>query len=102
MTAQISDQCLFKRRNYDLIGVDGGELASPEQFGMEPEMLDTSCYRGFYANYSFIKNVLYLRKLTFKEKNGLYLPIQGIEPLGTGYYTGYCADYENLKALCET
>ncbi|MEI6069698.1 MAG: hypothetical protein WCP96_20360, partial [Methylococcaceae bacterium] len=50
MTAQISDQCLFKRRTYDLIGVDGGELASPEQFGMEPEMMDTSCYRGFYAN----------------------------------------------------
>ncbi|MEI6069133.1 MAG: hypothetical protein WCP96_17490 [Methylococcaceae bacterium] len=44
--------------------------------------------------------MLHLRKLTVKEKNGLYLPIQGIEPLGgIGYYTGYCADYENLKVL---
>ena len=41
MTGQISDKFLFKGKKYSLIGIDGGDLASPEQFGMEAEMLHT-------------------------------------------------------------
>lgn len=47
MTAQISDTFLFKGDQYSLIGMSGGDLISPEQFGMEPKMIHTACYRGF-------------------------------------------------------
>lgn len=80
MTAQISDSFIFKGDGYYLIGMKGGDLASPEQFGMEPEMIHTACYRGFYASYELTEEALYLRELTLREKNGNYLPIEGIEP----------------------
>ena len=66
MTAQISDTFLFKGDEYSLIGMNGGDLASPEQFGMEPEMIHTACYRGFYATYEFTEKTL---ELTLREKN---------------------------------
>jgi len=95
MTAQIPDTFLFQGDQYDLIGISGGELASPEQFGMEPEMLDTSCYRGFYATYELTKAGLYLRELTLGEKNEQYLPIGETQPeLGNGKAT-----YRDLSEL---
>ncbi len=81
MTAQIHDKFLFKGDEYSLIDIKGGELASPEQFGMEAEMIDTSCYIGYYATYELTEEVIYLRELTLREKNRNYLPIGGIEPV---------------------
>jgi hypothetical protein len=81
MTAQIPDTFLFKGDEYCLIGMNGGNLASPEQFGMEPEEIHTACYRGFYASYELTDESLYLRELTLREKNGNYLPIEGIKPV---------------------
>ena len=80
MTAQISDTFIFEAEEYSLIGIRGGDLASPEQFGMEPKMLSTACYRGFFATYEVTREALYLRELTLREKNGNYLPIEGIQP----------------------
>jgi hypothetical protein len=89
MTAQISDTFIFKGEEYSLIGMKGGDLASPEQFGMEPEMIHTACYRGFYASYELTEESLYLRELTLKEKNENYLPIEGIEPAKEEYQATY-------------
>lgn len=80
MTAQITDMFIFKGDEYCLIGMTKGDLASPEQFGMEPEMLHTACYRGFYATYELTEEALYLRELTLREKNGKYLPIGETQP----------------------
>ena len=81
MTAQISDTFLFKGEKYELVGVTGGNLATPQQFGMEPEMLHTACYRGFHAIYELTDEVLHLREMTLREKNGMYLPIGEVEPV---------------------
>lgn len=89
MTAQISDTFLFKGDEYSLIAINGGDLASPEQFGMEPEMLHTGCYRGFYAMYELTEESLYLRELTLREKNGNYLPIEGREAAKEDYQATY-------------
>ena len=82
MTAQIPDEFIFKGKKYELIGIKGDDLFSPETFGMEPEMIHTACYRGFYAKYRFTREVLYLSELTINEKNNNYLPINGIKPIG--------------------
>jgi len=89
MTAQIPDTFLFKGENYSLIGIQGGNLASPEQFGMESEMIHTACYRGFYATYELTEKALYLRAIALREKNGNYLPIEGIEPVKEDYQATY-------------
>lgn len=89
MTGQISDTFLFKGDQYSLIGMTGTHLASPEQFGMEPGMIHTACYRGFFATYELTEEALYLRELTLKEKNNNYLPIEGIEPAKEDYQATY-------------
>lgn len=89
MTAQISDTFLFKSDKYSLIGMSGGNLASPEQFGMQPEMMHTACYRGYFATYELTEEALYLRELTLREKNRNYQPIQGIQPAQDGYQATY-------------
>lgn len=93
MTAQISDTFLFKGDEYALIGMKGGDLISPKQFGMTPEELHSACYRGFYATYEVTDDGLYLKELTLLEKNGDYKPIDGVLPKEKGYQ----ATYENLK-----
>jgi hypothetical protein len=95
MTAQIPDTLIFKGDEYSLIGIKGGDLAAPEQFGMEPDMIHTACYRGFYVTYELTEKALYLRKLTLREKNGRYLAIQGIEPTREDYQ----AAYHNLAVM---
>ena len=89
MTAQISETFLFKGDEYSLIGMRGGDLASPEQFGMKPEMIHTACYRGFYATYELTEDALLLRSLTLREKNGNYPPIEGIKPSKERYQATY-------------
>lgn len=89
MTAQISDAFLFKGDRYSLIGMTDGDLASPEQFGMEPEMLHTACYRGFYATYELTEEALYLRELTLRERTGKYQPIGETQPKKEDYQATY-------------
>lgn len=89
MTAQIQDTFLFKGDRYFLIGIQGGNLISPEQFGMEPVILNTACYRGFYATYELNEKGLFLKELTLREKNGKYLPIQGVKPVKGDYQASY-------------
>ena len=89
MTTQIPDRFLFKGEEYSLIGKEGGNLASPKQFGMEPVMMHTGCYRGFYATYELMEEALYLRELTLREKNGNYLPIEAIEPTKEDHQATY-------------
>ncbi len=95
MTAQIPDEFIFKGEVYSLIGIRGGTLASPQQFGMQPEMMHTGCYRGFYATYELTEDGLYLRELTLREANERYLPIGEVMP----HVSCEEATYYNLNEL---
>ena len=89
MTAQIPDTFIFKGEDYSLIGMTEGELVFPQQYGMEPVMIHTACYRGFFATYELTEEALYLRQLTLREKNGNYLPIGKIQPQIKDYQATY-------------
>jgi hypothetical protein len=95
MTGQISDTFLYNGDEYSLIGMNTANLFSPEQFGMEPEMMSTACYRGFYGTYELTAEALLLRTLTIREKKGHYPPIHGIEPV----VERHRASYEGLGVL---
>lgn len=95
MTAQVSDTFIVKGNTYELIGIDGGNLVNPEQFGMVLEMIHTACYRGFYATYELKKSTLFLCELTLREKNDNYVLINDIEPEKEEYQ----ATYYNLNLL---
>ena len=80
MTAQIHDTVRFNKELYYLVGVAGGSLVTPEQFGMQSEMHDTSCWRGFYVRYEITNSAFFLRELTMSKDDGNYSPIDGIMP----------------------
>lgn len=73
--------------------MQGGDLISPEKFGMEPEMIHTACYRGYYATYELTEEGLFLREMTLRERNGKYMPIAGVDPEKKEYQ----ATYHNLN-----
>jgi hypothetical protein len=81
MTSQIADSVVFQGDRYELIGIFGGVLAYPEQFGMKPMMTQTNCYRGFYATYELTDKSLFLRELSICVNNGNYKPIGGVMPV---------------------
>jgi len=92
MTAQIGDTFRFQGEEYALIGIAGGELFSPQQYGMEPGMIHTACYRGFYATYEIADSGIFLQQLTIREEHGNYRPINGV----VGEKQDFQAVYRNV------
>ena len=83
MTAQITDSFLFKRKSYQLIGITEGDLFSSQDFGIEADCMDTSCWRGFYSTYEIIDKVIFLKEMTIllaPRKDGNYKAINNVLP----------------------
>ena len=80
MTAQISDIFIYDRKQFELIGIKGDDIFSPENYGMTPEATTSACWRGWYATFKLNKPGLFLHELTINEKNQNYMPLNGVEP----------------------
>lgn len=93
MTAQITDTVIYKQEKYELIGVKGEGLPLPDDFGMEPVMISTACYQGYYLQFTVRKDRLLWMGMTIRVEDGSYKPVGGVEPV----IREYEADYINLK-----
>ncbi len=83
MTAQITDTFLFKGKSYQLIGINGGDLFSSQEFGIEADCMDTGCWRGFYSTYEIIDKVIFLKEMTVllaPRKDGNYKALNNVLP----------------------
>ncbi len=78
MTAQVPDSVLYRDEQYDLIGRRGGGLVTAEQFGIEPEPVDTSCWRGFVCIYRIRENKLFLQQMEVRSGKQDYPTIAGV------------------------
>jgi hypothetical protein len=63
MTGQIPDTVIYQSQEYDLVGVNGSGLISPEQFGMQPHALHTAAWRGYINTYSILEDSLFLTEM---------------------------------------
>jgi len=98
MTAQAHDHVVFNKEYFSIVGVAGGPLVTPEQFGMKGESWSTDLYRGFYANYELTKSGLFLNELRIIMMERKYLPIDGVLPeKATGDNEFAYPTYRNLK-----
>ena len=52
MTIQISDTVFFERKHFVLLGVSGGQLFDPADFGVAVQAMSTGCVRGYHVDYS--------------------------------------------------
>ncbi len=67
MTAQIPDNFVLDGKNYAL--AEGGRLFSPLEFGLEPVMTVTSCWRGYVCTYTILEQQLVLDTLDISLAN---------------------------------
>jgi hypothetical protein len=63
MTAQIPDTILINDKNYSIVGINGGDLFTPQSNGIEPVAIMSSCWRGYVCQYKIIDNKLILDEL---------------------------------------
>lgn len=99
MTSQIPDTFVYKDEKYELVGLSGESLVTPQDYGMQPQMLHTACYRGFYSTYEITEDGLFLTQMVIGEVEGGHKPIQGIMPkLPPNERHGY-PTYQGLKLL---
>ena len=80
MTAQFHDSVWYQSRRYALVNVNGKGLPTPKDFGMQPVMMSTGCYRGYVSEYSVIEQKLILTNMTVRAKDGNYRAINGVKP----------------------
>lgn len=80
MTAQISDTLIFREQEFDLAAFNGEGLFDPEQHGLIPEAMSTSCYRGYWCTYEVVAESLRLQELFI----GLPAPVADAARHGTG------------------
>jgi hypothetical protein len=63
MTAQVHDRFDFEGRPYRLVGVKGGKLFDPKQFGLKTVARSTACQRGYQCRYTVEHDRLLLARL---------------------------------------
>ena len=81
MTAQMPDVVRYKDEEYVLVGVKGRGLFSPKDFGMAPVSVLTSCYRGYWTEYTCDAGTLWLTEMTVSSQGNRYQEIGGVEPM---------------------
>ena len=81
MTAQMPDLVRYKDEEYVLVGVKGHGLFSPKDFGMTPVSVLTSCYRGYWTEYTCIDDTLWLTEMTVSSQGNRYNEIGGVQPM---------------------
>lgn len=97
MTGQIPDTFIYNEDKFELVYLSGGDLITPKKYGMNPQMLHTACYRGFYSTYEIKNNQLLLQEMVVGEITGEYPEINGVQPK----QQNYAVCYENLNLLTD-
>lgn len=64
MTAQISDKILFEDSTYSLIAIENEWPFKPNEYGFNPIMMSTACWRGYYCKYDILDGNVFLNELT--------------------------------------
>lgn len=95
MTAQVPDHLFYEDEQYAIVGVDGSGLLTPADFGLEPVMMSTACWRGFIADYAVDGERLILSALTVRTVDDQYPPLKGIAARSGGVMGGM--RYEDLN-----
>ena len=63
MTAQISDCYKYKGKKYDLVAISESIGFKPSNYGLHPQGIMTSCWRGYWCDYEIKNKALKLKVL---------------------------------------
>lgn len=80
MTKQFADAIYYNNERHLPISMSGKGLPHPHDYGLDPDMRSTACYRGFYCNYTIRQNYLWLTHLVVGH-DGDYPQIGGVDAI---------------------
>ncbi|MGM0411098.1 MAG: hypothetical protein ACQEQF_10100 [Bacillota bacterium] len=63
MTAQIPDSIIYDDHKYSIAALENELPFNPEDYGLNPVPIDTSCWRGYYCDYIIKDKKLFLQEL---------------------------------------
>ena len=67
MTAQASDQVIYRDQGFMLCAFSNSEPFNPSAHGYRPVMASTACYRGYVCEYEVRNSSLQLRDSVFED-----------------------------------
>ena len=92
MTGQIPDVFQYEGEAYDLVGLDGTGLFTPESFGIHTFSSCTACWRGYVMYYDCVDGKLILDKMEVNQREPVV--VNGVTPVkDEGFFT---STYNNL------
>ena len=96
MTAQIPDEVRYQDDEYTLVGVNGDNLSTPEDFGIITHSRTTACWRGYVMKFECIDGQLMLQEMMVNAQTPP--KIKGVAPKTTHKKdTQFEFIYENLR-----
>jgi hypothetical protein len=96
MTAQISDQYTYKRKEYDLVACTAPIEIDPNEYGLNPTAPHTACWRGYWCEYGIVAGKLILRTLHIFCGDGCYPDLFGVKAAKTNA-RGCEMEYRNIN-----
>lgn len=98
MTGQIPDIFRYEGEEYDLVGIDGESLYEPQDFGINPQMASTACWRGYQLIYDCKDKQLILDHMHVRTNDKIV--VNGVSPKTSEKTDGmsfFNTIYENLE-----
>lgn len=84
MTAQIPEKIRYLDTDYEIAAIENKWPFNPADYGFEPVMMHTACYRGFHSLYLIEEDRLVLHRLTINLETEAQ-KWQGVEPEEEGF-----------------
>ena len=81
MTAQIGDKYKYNGKNYTIITMSKKINFHPSDYGLKPRGILTSCWNGYWCEYSISEDGIFLEDLYVYDIEGNYPKINGKEPI---------------------
>lgn len=99
MTAQIADCCKYKGGKYKIVALSESIGFSPIEYGLKPQGVMTSCWRGYWCKYVIERKQLKLDSLHIHTQNDVYPDFYGktVVPETRGMFTKFGEDFYKLK-----
>jgi len=70
MTTQMTDGISYEDESFQICAWNGAELIEPKDYGLNPQMASTACYRGWSAEF-LVTDRLLLKDLSVFHDAGL-------------------------------
>ena len=79
MSQQVEDPFNWKGETWVFLSAENVySIFEPNKFGLNPEWIDTACYKGFVIEFSVVDDRLFLQRLIINTEDDKYPPINDV------------------------